>query len=691
MFLSKNANSYILCLEMFCKFKYTRNENIFWRGIMEIKKYMEELREKIRYHADKYYNQDAPEISDYEYDMLLQELKSLELMNPDLVTDDSPTKKVIGSVREGFSEVRHDVPMLSLQDVFSKDALYEFDNRMKESLGENVEYTVETKIDGLSVSLEYINGELVRGSTRGNGTVGEDVTENLKTIKSIPHKLKSEIDIEVRGEVFIPRDTFIKLNEEREINGLPLFANARNAAAGSLRQLDASVVAERKLDIYIFNVQKSSITFNSHKDSIEFLKEQGFNVIPVCNIAKNGEEIEKEIDKIGEMRGEFSFDIDGAVVKVNSLEEREKLGNTSKTPRWAIAYKYPPEKKPTKIKDIVIQVGRTGVLTPTAELETVRLAGTNVSRATLHNEDYIKDKDIRLGDTVLVQKAGDIIPEVVEVVKEKRTGNEIVFQMPKKCPVCGSDVERVENEAAVRCTGIECPARLFRSIVHFASRDAMDIEGLGPANVELLLNQGLIKNIADIYYLKSDDVEKLDRMGKKSAENLINAIEKSKQNSLDKLIFGLGIRHIGKKAGKLIAESFNDIDEIANATADMFSSIDEVGPKMGESIAQFFKNDQVLDTIEKLKLAGVNMKGSKKEILDNRFLGMTFVLTGTLPTYTRQEAQEIIESFGGKASSSVSKKTTYVLAGDEAGSKLDKAVSLGVTVIDEEEFRRMIG
>ncbi len=657
---------------------------------MEIKEYIKELREKIRYHADKYYNQDAPEISDYEYDMMLQELKNLELMNPDLATDDSPTKKVIGEVKDGFSEVRHDVPMLSLQDVFDKAALYEFDDKMKEALGSNVEYTVETKIDGLSVSLEYVDGKLVRGSTRGNGLVGEDVTENLKTIKSIPHTLKSKISIEVRGEVFIPRDTFLKLNEEREINGQPLFANARNAAAGSLRQLDSNVVRDRNLDIYIFNVQKSSIEFKTHKESIDFLKSEGFNVIPVCNIARNGEEIEREIDKIGELRGDFSFDIDGAVVKVNSLLDREKLGNTSKTPRWAIAYKYPPEKKPTKIKDIVIQVGRTGVLTPTAELETVRLAGTNVARATLHNEDYIKEKDIRIGDTVLVQKAGDIIPEVVEVVLDKRTGDEKIFKMPEKCPVCGSDVERLENESAVRCTGIECPARLFRSIVHFASREAMDIEGLGPANVELLLNEGLINNIADIYYLKVTDIEKLDRMGKKSAENLIKAIEKSKSNSLDKLIFGLGIRHIGKKAGKLLAAKFSDIDEIASADATQFSDINDIGQKMGESIVKYFKSEQVRDTIEKLRAAGVNMKGSKKEIIDNRFEGMTFVLTGTLPTYTRQEAQEIIESFGGKASGSVSKKTTYVLAGEEAGSKLDKANSLGVTVIDEEEFKNMI-
>lgn len=657
---------------------------------MDTKKYIEELRAKIKYHADRYYNQDAPEISDFEYDMMMNELKNLERLNPDFVTDDSPTKKVIGTVKEGFSEVTHDVPMLSLQDVFDKEALYDFDNKMKEALGEEVTYTVETKIDGLSVSLEYVDGELVRGSTRGNGIIGEDVTENLKTVKTIPLKLKDKINIEVRGEVYIPNETFLKINEEREIAGLPLFANPRNAAAGSLRQLDKNVVAERGLDIFVFNVQKSDVKFKTHKESIDYLKAEGFNVIPVCNIAENGAEIEKEIDKIGEMRGEISFNIDGAVVKVNSLEQREKLGNTSKTPRWAIAYKYPPEQKETILKDIVIQVGRTGVLTPTAELETVRIAGTNVSRATLHNEDYIKEKDIRIGDTVLIQKAGEIIPEVVSVVTSKRTGKEKTFQMPKVCPVCGSDVERVENESAVRCTGIECSARLFRSIVHFASREAMDIEGLGPANIDLLLKTGLIKNIADIYDLKVEDIEKLDRMGKKSAENLINAIQKSKSNSLDKLLFGLGIRHIGKKAGKLIAEQFSDIDEIAETPAEKFANINEIGLKMGESIVKYFSNEQVNDTVNRLKKVGVNTKGSKKELTDTRFLGMTFVLTGTLPTYTRDEAQEIIESFGGKASSGVSKKTSYVLAGDEAGSKLQKAIDLGVKVIDEAEFNKMI-
>lgn len=657
---------------------------------MDVKKYISELREKIRYYATKYYDDDAPEISDFEYDKLLQELKYLEMMNPDLATDDSPTKKVIGAVKEGFSEVTHEVPMLSLQDVFDKQALYDFDEKMHEALGESVEYTVETKIDGLSVSLEYVDGVLVRGSTRGNGIVGEDVTENLKMISSIPQKLKEKVTLEVRGEVYMPLSSFLALNEAREVEGKPLFANPRNAAAGSLRQLDSKIVAERNLDIFVFNMQKCEKSFVTHKETLNYLEEQGFHILPVCSVVKTAKEIEVEIDKIGEMRGNLAFDIDGAVVKVNDLLSREKLGNTSKTPRWAIAYKYPPEKKPTKIKNIVIQVGRTGVLTPTAELETVRLAGTNVSRATLHNEDYIREKDIRIGDTVYVQKAGEIIPEVVAVITEKRDGSEIVFEMPKVCPVCGSEVERLENEAAVRCTGIECPARLFRSIVHFASREAMDIDGLGPALVEMLLKEGMIENIADLYSLKADDVEGLERMGKKSAENLINAIQKSKENSLDKLIFGLGIRHIGKKAGKLIAENFSDIDEIASASAENFANIAEIGLKMGESIVKYFGNEQVKDTIRRLKEAGVNTKGGKKEITDARFAGMTFVLTGTLPTYSRQEAQEIIENFGGKASSSVSKKTTYVLAGEEAGSKLDKALSLGVKVIDESEFKQMI-
>ena len=655
------------------------------------KKRIEELRKLIEYHSDKYYNQDNPEISDFEYDMLLNELKNLEMLNPDLVDTTSPTQKVIGKVKEGFSEVQHDVPMLSLQDVFTKDDIYSFDKKMKD-FDSNIDYTVETKIDGLSVSLEYVNGEFVRGSTRGNGVIGEDVSENLKTIRTIPMKLKDAIDVEVRGEVFLPRKEFYKLNERRELEGQPLFANPRNAAAGSLRQLNPEVVRERNLDIFIFNIQKiKDIEFKTHKESLEFLKEQGFNVIPFCSVVSTGEELEIEIDKIGNLRETSEYDTDGAVIKVNQLDIRERLGTTSKTPKWAIAYKYPPEEKLTKIKDIVIQVGRTGVLTPIAELETVRLAGTMVSRATLHNEDFIKERGIKIGDHVKVRKAGEIIPEVVSVDKEKRDGSEIEFTFPNVCPVCGAETERVEGEAAVRCTGIECPARLFRSIVHFASRGAMDIEGLGPANVEMLLDKGLIENIADIYYLKEDDLKDLERMGEKSARNLIDSIEKSKSNSLDKLLFGLGIRHIGSKAAKILSENFEDIDELMNVEVNKLAEINEIGLKMAESIIKYFHNQQVLDTISKLKSVGVNMKGSKKEFTDTRFAGMTFVLTGTLTEFTRDEASKIIENFAGKTSSSVSKKTTYVLAGEEAGSKLTKAESLGVKIISESEFKEMIG
>ncbi|MBE5813556.1 MAG: NAD-dependent DNA ligase LigA [Clostridiales bacterium] len=658
---------------------------------MDVKLYIKELREKIKYHSDLYYNQDAPEISDYEFDKLTQELKNLELLNPDLVEKDSPTQMVLGEVKEGFSEVIHDVPMLSLQDVFDKESVYDFYRKISENLdNQKVGFTVETKIDGLSVSLEYKKGILVRGSTRGNGKIGEDVTENIKQIKSIPHELKEKIDLEVRGEVYMPLESFEKANEDRDLNNLPLFANPRNAAAGTLRQLDAQVVAKRNLDIYIFNIQKTEKEFLSHKESIDFLKTQGFNTVPICELVYSAEDIEKVIDKIAEQRNSYSFGIDGAVIKLDNLALREKLGTTSKTPKWAVAYKYPPEKKETKLINISLQVGRTGAITPIADLETVRLSGTNVSRATLHNEDYIKQKNIRIGDIVVVQKAGDIIPEVVEVVSSKRTGEEIEFHMPTTCPVCGSDVERIEEEAVIRCTGIECPARLFRSIVHYASRDAMDIDGLGPAIVEQLLNENLITNIADLYKLTVEDIEKLDRQGKKSAQNLINAIEKSKENSLDKLLFGLGIRHIGKKAGQVIAEKYNDIDEIINADIEELANINEVGPKMAESIVKYFKSAQVRDTIEKIKEFGVNMKGSKKEVLDNRFEGLTFVLTGTLPTYTRDEASQIIEKHGGKTASSVSKKTSYVLAGEEAGSKLQKAIDLGVKVIDEAEFSQMI-
>ena len=547
----------------------------------------------------------------------------------------------------------------------------------------------------MSVALEYENGRFIRGSTRGDGMVGEDVTQNLKTIKSIPTVLKDVLPfIEVRGEVFMPKQDFLKLNEEQEETGQPLFANPRNAAAGSLRQLDPRITAKRKLDIFVFNIQRiEGKSFGNHHETLEYMRKLGFKVNPGYKVCRDIGEVIKEIKRIGEQRGEFPFEIDGAVVKVNSLRHREILGSTSKAPRWAVAYKYPAEKKQTKIVDIWVNVGRTGVLTPNAVLEPVRLAGTTVGRATLHNMDYIEEKDIRIGDTVIVQKAGDIIPEVVEVVFEKRTGEEKMFAMPDACPVCGSKVVREEGEAAFRCIGLDCPARIFRSIVHFASRDAMNIDGLGPAIIETLLKKGFIAGVADLYYLhfKKDDLVKIERMGAKSVENLLNSIEKSKENNIDRLIYGFGIRHIGLRAAQLLAEKFASLDELAEATAEEIESIHEFGEKMAQSVVLFFKQEQIRDTIKKLEIAGVNMRSlGKSKVKDNRFEGLAFVLTGTLPSFTRSEASGIIESFGGKTSGSVSKRTDYVLAGEEAGSKLDKARQLGVKIIGEAEFRKMI-
>lgn len=629
------------------------------------KAYYNELKNKINYYANLYYNDDKPAISDFEYDMLMVELKNLEKLHPELIDSDSPTQVIVatGKASEDFQKVTHKVPLQSLQDVFSFDEVKEFDVRVNKQLNYNVDYVVETKIDGLSVSLEYEKGIFVRGATRGNGLIGEDVTENLKMIKTIPTKLKEKIDIIVRGEVFISKKDFEDINKEREILEEPLFANPRNAAAGSLRQLDPKVTKNRRLDIYIFNVQKSNdIVFKSHYESLKYLEKLGFNVNPVKVLCSNIEQAIKEIENIGEKRGEFSFDIDGAVIKVDDLKAREELGQTVKTPKWAIAYKYPPEKKQTLLKDIIVQVGRTGAITPMAILETVRLAGTNVSKATLHNEDYIKDKDIRIGDIVCVQKAGDIIPEVVEVVKEKRDETTTkIFKMPDNCPVCGSPAIREEGEAVRRCTGIECPAMALRSIIHFASREAMNIEGLGPAIVELLLEKGLISNIADIYYLKKDDIASLKKKGDKFSENLINAIENSKSNTLDKLINALGIRHIGSKTGKILAKNFENLDEIMNANKEELSQIPEIGEIMAESICQFFNQEQTIDLINKLKNAGVNTEGNKNSSEDTRFLEKTFVLTGSLENFTRDEASNIIENFGGKVSSSVSKKTDYVL------------------------------
>jgi len=660
----------------------------------EAKKRIDELREKTEYYAKKYYDDDAPEISDFEYDMLMLELRNLENQFPELISKDSLTQKVGGTTKEGFNKVEHIIPLKSLQDVFDFDSVYEFDEKMKKSADENnkeLKYVVETKIDGLSVALEYVNGKFIKGATRGNGQIGEDITENLKTIKTIPKELKEPIDIIVRGEVFIGKKEFEELNEKRQLEEEPLFANARNAAAGSLRQLDSSITAERPLDIYIFNVQKcDNLQFQSHYESLLYLEKLGFNVNPVKILCNNSEEVIDAINKIGEDRNSLTFGIDGAVVKVDDIELREKIGQTAKVPKWAVAYKYPPEKKETVLKDIICQVGRTGVITPLAILEPVVVAGSTISKTTLHNEDFIIEKDLKIGDHILIQKAGDVIPEVVEVLKEKRTGEEKSFEMPKICPVCGAEVVREEGEAATRCIGIECPARTLRNIVHFASREAMNIDGLGEAIIEQLLDKNLITNISDIYYLNLEDIASLKKDGKKFAQNLIDAINNSKENDLDKLICGLGIRNIGAKLAKVLAKQFKNIDNLMNASIIELNSINEVGEIIADSIYSFFKQEQTIDLINKLKQANVNMNYLKEESNDERFYGKTFVLTGSLEKYTRDEASEIIENFGGKTSGSVSKKTDYVLAGEDAGSKLKKANELGVKVITEQEFEEMI-
>ncbi len=663
-------------------------------NITQAKKRVKELRETIAYHNRKYYDEDAPIISDFEYDMLNNELKNLEKQFPELVTKESNTQKVGGTVKKGFKEVTHEVPLLSLQDVFSFEEVYEFDKRIKkqvEELGETTDYVVETKIDGLSASLKYVDGKFVQGATRGNGQVGEDVTNNLATVKTIPKELKEKINITVRGEVFIGKKEFEKMNEEIGYEDGNLFANARNAAAGSLRQLDSSVTEKRPLDIYIFNVQKiEGKEFNSHFEELEYLAELGFNVNPVRIPCKDIDEVIEAIKKIGETRESLSFGIDGAVVKVDNLRLREKLGATSKTPRWAVAYKYPPERKETILKDIICQVGRTGAITPMAILEPVSVAGSTISKTTLHNEDFIKEKDLKIGDTVVIQKAGDVIPEIVEVKEEKRNGNEKEFVMPKVCPVCGAKAVREEGEAAVRCTGIECPAKLVRNIIHFVSKEGMDIDGLGENLVEQFIEKGLIENIADIYTLTFEDIASLKKNGTKFAENLINAINDSKNRPFYKLITALGIRHIGAKSAKTIAKNFKNIDNLMNAEVEEIAGLEDVGQIMAMSIYEFFKGEQTIDLIKKLRNAGVNMKEEEIEQVDLKFEGLIFVLTGSLDNYTREEAGEIIEKLGGKVSSSVSKKTSYVLAGEDAGSKLAKAQNLGVTIITEKEFEEMI-
>lgn len=658
----------------------------------EIINRIEYLRETLNRYGYEYYVLDNPTVSDFEYDALMNELIRLENENPELITSDSPTQRVGGEVSEGFSEVTHAVQMQSLADVFSKEELEAFDERVRSALEvDEVEYVVEMKIDGLSVSLEYENGSFVRGSTRGNGFVGEDITQNLRTIPSIPLKLTEAVPyLEVRGEVFMPQKSFLALNEQRELSGEPLFANPRNAAAGSLRQLDSKIAAERKLDIFVFNVQRSEgLELYDHRSSIDYLAKLGFKVIPGNKTFKGISEAYEEIQRIGESRGELTFDIDGSVVKVNSFTQRELLGSTSKTPKWAAAYKFPAEQQETKLIDIALQVGRTGVVTPNAVLEPVRIAGSTVSRATLHNIDNIRAKDIRIGDTVVIQKAGDIIPEVVEVVLSKRSGAETEFSMPSSCPVCGGELRREEGEAATRCTNSNCPAQQLRAIIHYVSKPAMDIDGLGAAVVEQLLDEGLIHDFADLYTLKFEDIVNLERFGNKSAKNLIDAIDKSREMGLDRVLFGLGIRMIGSRAAQILADRFGNIDALMSATAEELSDIPEIGEKMAVSLTEYFAQEKSADIINRLKDANVDLTYEAKRE-SNILEGKTLVLTGTLPTLKRSEAKALIESHGGKVSGSVSKKTDYVVAGEEAGSKLDKANDLGITVLTEEQLLEML-
>ena len=654
---------------------------------------VEELVPLLKYYTQMYFD-DKQVVSDYEYDMLMKELKGIEKEFPDLIREDSPTQRVGASIKKGFEKVTHEVPLQSLQDVFSFDEVREFDERMQKVAKENnkeLKYVVETKIDGLSAALEYKNGIFVRGATRGNGTVGEDVTENLKTIKTIPQKLKEPIDIIVRGEVFIGKEEFEKLNSDRLMDEEEQFANARNAAAGSLRQLDSKITARRPLDIYIFNVQKSdSIKFTSHYESLKYLEKLGFNVNPVKIFCNNIDEAIKAIEKIGRDREKLSFGIDGAVVKVDDLELREEIGTTYKTPKWAVAYKYPPEKKETKLLDIVCQVGRTGAITPMAILEPVVVAGSKISKTTLHNEDFIRQKDIRIGDTVVIQKAGDVIPEVVEVKKRKRTGEEKKFEMPTTCPVCGAQTVREVGEAAWYCNGVECPAKLYRGIIHFASKEAMDIVGLGDVIIEELIDRGLISNITDLYKLTLEDVASLKKNGKKFAQKLIDSIEASKHRDLYRLINALGIRHVGVKTAKLLAKTYGSMDKLMEASYESLCMREEIGKIIAKAVYDFFREEQTIDLINKLKSYGVNMEEEVDEEVDDRFAGQTFVLTGTLEKYSRDEASEIIEKYGGKTSGTVSKKTTYVLAGEAAGSKLTKAQNLGIKIISEQEFENMI-
>lgn len=651
---------------------------------------IEQLRRELVQAGYEYYVQDNPTMSDYDYDHKLRLLEELEKKHPECVTPDSPTQRVGGTALESFAQVEHAVALESLQDVFDFEEVRAFEQRIR-GVVMGAEYTVEPKVDGLSVALEYMDGVFVRGATRGDGRVGEDVTENLRTVRSIPIRLPEPVRgrLIVRGEVYMPKKVFHVLNAQRESRGENLFANPRNAAAGSLRQLDPRIAAERKLDIAVFNVQLiEDRVFSTHQESLEYLKAQNFKVIPY-SVCKNVQEVTDCIMDIGETREKYPFDIDGAVIKVNDLSERKKLGSTAKFPRWAAAYKYPPEEKPTKLVDIVIQVGRTGVLTPKAVLEPVHLAGTTVTYATLHNQDFISERDIRIGDTVMVRKAGEIIPEVLSVVMEQRPEGTIPYCLPEHCPVCGAAVARDEDGAHVRCTGAECPAQLLRTLAHFASRDAMDIEGLGIAVVENLVSAGLVKTPGDLYFLKEAELSELEHMGKKSAQNLLAAIEKSKSQDLSRLLFSFGIRQIGQKAGKILAARFHTLDALCQATLEELTAVDDIGEITAQNLLNWFSDPQSIHLIERLKEAGVNMTAAEQSS-DQRFAGKTFVLTGALVRFTRAEATEMIESRGGKASGSVSKKTSYVVAGEAAGSKLRKAQELEIPVLSEEEFLDMV-
>ena len=657
---------------------------------MDYRERIKQLRDILNENGYRYYVLDAPTMSDREYDLLNRELEELESQHPEEVTPDSPTQRIGGKLLKGFSTYTHEVPLESLQDVFDAGEVTDFCQRMEEALGDRAIYSVEPKVDGLSVALEYRDGVFYQGATRGDGRVGEDVTENLKTIRSIPMVLPERLPrLIVRGEVFMSRSVFEQINTRRELEGKALMANPRNAAAGSLRQLNPKVCAERRLDIQIFNLQLAEgREFSTHAETLEYLTTQRFKVIPYKVLSKTAE-VQAEIDRINDQRLEYPFDIDGAVIKVNSLIERGILGSTAKCPKWAVAFKYPPEKKNAQVLDIAVQVGRTGVLTPKAQLTPVRLAGTTVTSATLHNQNYIAEKDIRIGDTVVVQKAGEIIPEIVEVLFERRPSGTVPYTLPRVCPVCGAQVVQDEDGVALRCTGAECPAQLLRNLTHFASRDAMDIEGLGPAVVQQLVENDLVHTAADLYGLQAPEIAKLDRMGKKSAENLIRAIANSRSNDLSRLIYGLGIRQVGEKAAKVLALHFKTFDALSAATVEELTEINDVGAVTAQCIVEYLAQPQAQDLIRRLREAGVNMK-STTELVDQRFSGMTFVLTGTLTQFDRKMAEDLIEKRGGKAAGSVSKKTTYVVAGEAAGSKLQKAQELGISVLTEEEFAQML-